>query len=61
MKKQIFAISELKRSLEFSKSAANKIASQAIIRDMASVSKLDINDIDSANIEDGIDIEDEDF
>lgn len=56
-----FAISELKRSLEFSKSAANKIASQAIIRDMASVSKLDINDIDSANIEDGIDIEDEDF
>ena len=55
------AVSELKRSLEFSKSAANKIASQAIIRDMAYVSKLDINEIDSAIIEEGIDVEEEDF
>ena len=55
------AVSELKRSLEFSKSAANKIASQAIIRDMAYVSKLDINEIDSAIIEEGIDVEEEDL
>jgi len=55
------AISELKRSLEFSQSSSNKIASEAIIRDMARIAKLDINEIDSANIEDGIDVEDEDL